>query len=126
MTEEDTLDIPRRTMFATTSARPTPTPTPTMRCASRHAASRRAARVVGVVVTAASARDDQRRLQQLVETDGIRAATGGGAKKYVARESGDKRGERLITGFWQTFAEKASDARKRHFDGRKTIDSKEK
>jgi len=110
-------------MFATTSARPTTTPT--MRCASRRAASRRAARVV-VVVTAASARDDQRRLQKLVETDGIRAATGGGAKKYVARESGEKRGERLITGFWQTFAEKASDARKRHFDGRKTIDSKEK
>jgi len=29
-----------------------------------------------------------------------------------------------VVGFWQTFAERASEARRRHFDGRKTIDGK--
>ena len=95
-----------KTPRATTSPRATPPPTPRAR-----------ARV------AASANDDEhaRRLQQLVRDDAAREAT---KRRYVARESGERRGERVITGFWQTFAEKASDARKRHFDGRKTIDGK--
>ena len=41
-----------------------------------------------------------------------------------AGERGEKRAERAVVGFWQTFAERASEARRRHFDGRKTIDGK--
>ena len=103
--------LPRATTPTTskTSKTPRATPPPTPRRARARCA--------------ASANDDDhaRRLQQLVRDDAAREAT---KRRYVARESGERRGERVITGFWQTFAEKASDARKRHFDGRKTIDGK--
>ena len=47
--------------------------------------------------------------------------------RYVERESGAKRGERAVLGFWQTFANVASEARRKHWStGRKTVDGSSK
>ena len=47
--------------------------------------------------------------------------------RYVERESGAKRGERAVLGFWQTFADVASSARRKHWStGRKTVDGSSK
>ena len=49
----------------------------------------------------------------------------GRVNRFVERESGAKRSERAVIGFWQTFAARASEARRKHFDGRKTVSSKD-
>lgn len=50
----------------------------------------------------------------------------GRVNRFTERESGDRRRERARVGFWQTFAARVSEARRKHFDGRKTVDSKSK
>ena len=50
----------------------------------------------------------------------------GRVNRFTTKESGERRRERAVIGFWQTFAERASEARRKHFDGRRTTDGKAK
>jgi len=67
-------------------------------------------------------RTQNERLREMVRTE-----TSMRGNRYVERESGAKRGERAVLGFWQTFADVASEARRKHWStGRKTVDGTSK
>ena len=73
----------------------------------------------GVVVVAGREPEDE--VRRRVDAESL---ADGRVNRFVERERGEERAERAVVGFWQTFAERASEARRRHFDGRKTIDGK--
>lgn len=66
---------------------------------------------------------DRERMQNERLREMARTETSMRGNRYVERESGAKRGERAVLGFWQTFASVASQARTKHWStGRKTVD----
>lgn len=66
---------------------------------------------------------DRERMQNERLREMARTETSMRGNRYVERESGAKRGERAVLGFWQTFADVASEARRKHWStGRKTVD----
>ena len=75
----------------------------------------------GVVVVARAGREPEDEVRRRVDAESL---ADGRVNRFVERERGEERAERAVVGFWQTFAERASEARRRHFDGRKTIDGK--
>lgn len=109
-------------MTLATTTRPTTTrpTTAASSIASRaRATASSTARRVFVVARAGREREDE--VRRSVDAGSL---ADGRVNRFVERERGEKRAERAVVGFWQTFAERASEARRRHFDGRKTIDGK--
>jgi hypothetical protein len=109
------------TLATTTTATATVTVTVTRRgrAVTVVRASRATAR--GVVVVARAGREPEDEVRRRVDAESL---ADGRVNRFVERERGEERAERAVVGFWQTFAERASEARRRHFDGRKTIDGK--
>ena len=104
------------TLATTTRVRATATKTRAGRGATLVRASAR-----GVVVVARAGREPEDEVRRRVDAESL---ADGRVNRFVERERGEERAERAVVGFWQTFAERASEARRRHFDGRKTIDGK--
>ena len=70
---------------------------------------------------------DRERMQNERLREMARTETSMRGNRYVERESGAKRGERAVLGFWQTFADVATAARRKHWStGRKTVDGTSK
>jgi len=107
------------TTLATTTTRPPRATTAASTASRARATASSTSRRVACVARARREREDE--VRRSVDAGSL---ADGRVNRFVERERGEKRAERAVVGFWQTFAERASEARRRHFDGRKTIDGK--
>ena len=99
-----------------------------MRCAGQTLAASTSGRWTRVVPARAGAgrRVVATRAEKDASRDPFSSLDDGRVNRFTERESGDRRRERAYVGFWQTFAARVSEARRKQFDGRKTVDSKSK
>jgi len=108
-------------MTLATTTRPTTRPTTAASSTASRARATASSTARRVVVVARAGREREDEVRRSVDAGSL---ADGRVNRFVERERGEKRAERAVVGFWQTFAERASEARRRHFDGRKTIDGK--